>query len=256
MTLRSIGRPFDFAKGVLEDVVEERKLKVPALKGAWGRYGGARICVHRIYIGAPAAAMAMELLIAAGVKKFVLFGGCGAIHPSVRIYDIVIPTWGVREEGTSYHYLPPDVIPRPSGKAVKTLYEELTPTAQRLGIALHLGGVWTTDAIFRETRDKVERYSSMKVLGVDMESTALMSIAMYRGAELGIALVVTDELHGGKWRFYQDDDRMAEVERSAVQAAIRALAKIYKDLMRRHPEESWGCRPGTYLLVLVPIAVA
>ncbi len=162
------GRPFDIAKSVLEDVVEESKLRIPALKGAWGRYRDTRVCVYRLYIGAPAATIAMELLIAAGIRKFLVFGGCGAIHPSVRIYDVVIPTWGIREEGTSYHYLPPDVVPRPSDRVAKILHKELSPVAQRLSIKLHLGGIWTTDAIFRQTRDKVRKYSEMNALGVDM----------------------------------------------------------------------------------------
>jgi len=56
-------------------------------------------CVCRIYIGAPAAVMAMVLLIAASVEKFLVFGGCGAIYPSMKIYNIVMPTWGIRGDG-------------------------------------------------------------------------------------------------------------------------------------------------------------
>jgi len=159
------GRPFDIAKDVLEDVEEESKLKIPALRGARGRYGDAEICVYRLYIGAPAATIAMELLIAAGVRKFLVFGGCGAIHPSVKIYDIVVPTWSIREEGTSYHYLPPDTVPRPSERIVKILQWELDP-------------------------------------------------------------VVTDELYRDKWVIYQDDERMAEIEKEAVETMIRVLARI------------------------------
>ena len=43
--------------------------------------------------------MAMELLIAASVEMFLVFGGCGAIYPSMKIYNIVMPTWGIRGEG-------------------------------------------------------------------------------------------------------------------------------------------------------------
>ncbi|ABM80519.1 phosphorylase [Hyperthermus butylicus] len=104
-----------------------------------------------------ARVLALELLIAAGVEKLVVFGGAGAIHPPrVKIYDLVVSTWGIREEGTSYHYLPPGVVPKPSEDMVKLLVDALSPVAQRLGIGLHIGGVWTTDAVFRETRDKVE----------------------------------------------------------------------------------------------------
>jgi len=219
-------RPLEYAKKFLEDAVDEAKLRIPAVKGVIGRYGDATVCVYRIYIGAPAATMAMELLIAAGVKKFILFGGCGAIHPSVKIYDLVIPTWGVREEGTSYHYLPAYVVPKPSEYVSKAIEETLRSTARELNINLHVGGIWTTDTMFRETRDKVRMYSSKGVLAVDMESTALMTIAMYRGVELGIAHVVTDELYGEKWVMYSDDNKMAEVEKRVVESLIDTLAKL------------------------------
>ena len=177
-------------------------------------------------LGAPAAAMAMELLIAAGVRRFILFGGCGAIHPSVKIYDLVVPTWGIREEGTSYHYLPPDVVPKPSSYVSKAIEEKLRPVTKELGINLHVGGIWTTDAIFRQTRDKVRKYSSKGVLSVDMESTALMAVAMYRGVELGIIHVVTDELYGRRWTMYQDDDKMAKIEKKVVETLIEILAGL------------------------------
>ena len=147
------------------------------------------------------------------------------MHSSVRIHDIVVPTWGIGEEGTSYHYLPPDVVPKPSERIMEILWKELDPVARRLSVKLHLGGVWSTDAIFRETRDKVRKYSEMNALCVDMESAALMTIAMYRSVELGIALNVTDELHGEKWRFCRDSERAELVEREAVQTLLEALAK-------------------------------
>jgi len=159
------------------------------------------------------------------VKRFLVLGACGAIHPLVRILDIVVPTWGIREEGTSYHYLPPHVVPKPSERIVEILRRELDPVARGLGAGLHLGGVWSTDAVYRETRDKVRRYSEMNALCVDMESTALMSVAMYRGVELGIALIVTDELHGEKWRFCRDRERAELLEREVTRALLEALAK-------------------------------
>ncbi|RLE99806.1 MAG: hypothetical protein DRJ63_04315 [Thermoprotei archaeon] len=167
-----------------------------------------------------------ELLIAAGVKKFIVYGGAGAIHPLVKIFDIVVPTWGIREEGTSYHYLPSDVVPKPSEKVVKILNKELSYAAQKLGVQLHTGGIWTTDAIFRETRDKVRKYSSMNVLAVDMESTALMSVAMYRDVDLGVALIVTDELHGETWKIHHDSAKATKVEEEVTKALFKALTKI------------------------------
>ncbi len=116
-------------------------------------------------------------------------------------------------------------MPKPSEKITRMLREELESIAEKLGVKLHMGGVWSIDAIFRETRDKVEEYASRNILVVDMESTALMSVAMYRNVELGITLVVTDELYGEKWRIYEWE-KMKEIEREVVETLLRVLAKL------------------------------
>ena len=63
----------------------------------------------------------------------------------------------------------------------------------------------------RETREKVERYQKEGVLAVEMEISALFTVAKFRGAELGAMPVVSDELATFKWRpgfkmeeFYSD----------------------------------------------------
>ncbi len=196
-----------------------------AVDGLVADLGSSKLCVYQMCIGAPATAMAMEVLASSGVKSFVLFGGCGSIHPRARIYDLVLPTWGVREEGTSYHYLPPSIVPKPSPDLVEALARELRPVAKLLGVELHLGGVWSTDAPFRETVDKVEKYRGEGVLCVDMESTAAMTVAMVRGVRIGVVLVVMDELFGGEWVVYSDRERMARVEREALRTLLRVLAE-------------------------------
>jgi len=217
--------PLDVGKKIFEEI-EESVLKIPTLGNIKGRYRGVDICVAMPYFGAPAAVMALELLIAAGIRKFIVYGAAGAIHPSVKIFDIVVPTWGIREEGVSYHYLPENIVLKPSEKVVKILVEKLSPLARSLNIRLHIGGIWTTDAIFRETRDKIAKYSSMNILAVDMESTALMSVAMFRGVDLGIALIITDELYRESWRIFSDKRKMARIEEEVVKALFEVLVRI------------------------------
>jgi len=173
-------KPLEYAKKFLKDTVEEAKLRIRAVRSVIGSYGDAKVCLYQVYIGTPAVAITIELLIAADVRKFILFDGCRAIHFSVKVYDPVVPIWGVREEGTSYHYLSSNVILKPNKKVSKTIEKRLRPVTRELGINLHVSSIWTTDTIFRQTRDKIKRYDSKGVLAVDMESIALMAIAMYR----------------------------------------------------------------------------
>ena len=66
-------------------------------------------------MGAPMAVMLLEQLIALGAQRLLYLGFCGALIPSYRIGDLFLPMHAIREEGTSYHYLPADVVPCGAG---------------------------------------------------------------------------------------------------------------------------------------------
>lgn len=151
------------------------------------------IIICQAYFGSPAAGMLMEALVASGVKDFVMVGQAGAISPRCKIGDLFLPSWGIREEGTSYHYLAEDVLCKTS----RTLLSEMKGALYDIGYVA--GGVWTTDAPFRETMDKVQRYAGEGAIAVEMECAALMAIAMYREVNFAAALVITDELYEGEW---------------------------------------------------------
>ncbi len=62
-----------------------------------------------------------------------------------------------------------------------------------------LGGVWSTDAPYRETVGKVDEYARRGVLAVDMETTAMMAVATHRKAEFAAVLTISDLVHGPEW---------------------------------------------------------
>jgi len=154
---------------------------------------GKDVALYKSEVGAPAVAMVMEVLIASGVRRILMLGLAGSLVPSCPIGSAVIPTWGIREEGTSHHYLPSKVRPKPSAPFVEELRAGLSDIEPRLG------GVWSTDAPYRETFRKVEEYSRRGVLAVDMETTAMMAVAMRRKAEFAAVLTISDTVHGTDW---------------------------------------------------------
>ena len=147
------------------------------------------------FLGAPQAAMVMEKIIALGAKRICLFGWCGSLQPDLKIGDIVIPLRAVAEEGTSRHY--------PIGNRKPGTDQELNRILERAleqeGLPFRKGTVWTTDAPYRETASKVKTYREKKVLAVEMEMSALMTLAIYRSVKLSGLLVVSDELFDLKW---------------------------------------------------------
>ncbi len=146
-------------------------------------------------IGAPQTILILERLIALGVRQVLAFGWCGSLQPNVNIGDLVLPLGGFSEEGTSTHYPLSESDPGPSPAMVRCLEDHLGSSRCRI----HKGRVWTTDAPFRETRAKVHQYQRDGLLAVDMETSALFTLAHYRGIQLAQVLVVSDELATLKW---------------------------------------------------------
>lgn len=172
-------------------------------------------------VGAPYAAMLLETLVAWGVQKIILFGWCGGISLNVKAGDIVVPTSSFIDEGTSKHYEAGHSRSRPSKNVVKKIQQALT----KKNIEFHEGAVWSTDAIFQETRRKVENYQKKDVMAVDMEMSAFFTVGRYRSVEAGGILVVSDELATFKWRTGFRKKKFKQ-NRKLVCEAIQGLCKV------------------------------
>ena len=147
-------------------------------------------------LGAPAGVMALERCAAQGVKHLIVLGLAGSLRPEVRSGEFLVATSARSEEGTGAHYQPEKFPPLPGEKALAAVEAALRAE----GLPFHRGPVWTTDAIYRETKDKVKRYGEAGVLAVDMELSALFTAARFRGVELAALLVISDELATLKWK--------------------------------------------------------
>ena len=153
---------------------------------------GRRLALIHPGVGAPLAAGTLEELIARGCRAFVACGGAGVLVPDVTLGHAIVPTAAVRDEGTSYHYLPPAHEAVPTAQAVAALVE----TLDAHHVPYVTGKTWTTDAIYRETRGKVERRVAEGCLTVEMEAAAFFAVAAFRGVEFGQLLYAGDDLSG------------------------------------------------------------
>ncbi len=186
-----------------------------------GTLGGLPVSIQKLPIGAPAAAIAFELLIASGGQTFLLAGTAGSLTTELPIGGVLLPMGARREEGTSHHYLPPEADPLPDA----ALLDLLRAAAARRDVhpALVEGRVWTTDAVYREMGWKVRRYPHEGILAVDMELGALLAIAQVRGVRLAAALVVSDELYR-PWNPGFHSEEFAAGRRLAANLALDAAA--------------------------------
>ena len=153
---------------------------------------GEKILLVYPTTGAAGSVCDMELLIASGIKNFVAFGTCGRLDKNIAKNTIILPTTAYREEGTSYHYLPDSdeiSVDKSTLKIAKSLFNEK-------GFATLAGKIWTTDAVYRETFDKVRLMKERGCVGVDMELSALLALAKYRNVKFAEFLIGEDTLDG------------------------------------------------------------
>jgi uridine phosphorylase len=187
-----------------------------------GYRGDKRVTIARAPFGAPGCVALAEEMAAFGMKRALFVGYCGSLQPGIRAGDIICPTEAVREEGTSFHYLSPGVPVQPDQDIQDTIVDYL----QRKKIPCHQGTIWTTDAIYRETKGKVQRYQDHGILGVEMELAALFAFGMAQNVAIGGMLVVTDELATGRWhpRFFSP--HFIRGVRRARTAAVEILGEM------------------------------
>ena len=179
---------------------------------SYGRDDYHRLFISRLYVdktesdgssltgpvvGAPYAVMLLETLIAWGARKIIYLGWCGAVAETVKIGDIIIPTTAVIDEGTSSHY---QATVKRESVASSHMISTIRDAFVKTHVEFRAGAVWSTDAVFRETRQQVETHQQNGILAVEMKISALYTVAQYRSVDLGAVLVVSDELSSLRWR--------------------------------------------------------
>jgi purine-nucleoside phosphorylase len=167
--------------------------------------------------------MLLENLIAWGARQIIFIGWCGAVSDSVKIGDIILPTAGYIDEGTSKHY----------GAAGNSPYQANFPMLAKVRQVLvknkcdfHEGAVWTTDAIYRETRAEVSAHQQQGILAVEMEISALYTAALFRRVDLAGILVVSDELSASHWRPGFKNARFVQNRKTACRLATELIGGL------------------------------
>ena len=175
------------------------------------------------FVGAPYAVMLLENLIAWGARQIIFIGWCGAISEQVKIGDIILPTSVYIDEGTSKHYGTADNSPL---QADFPMLAKVRQVLDKNNCDYHEGAVWTTDAIYRETRREVLTHQQNGVLAVEMEISALYAVALFRGVDLAGILVVSDELSSLNWRPGFKHDRFVQSRKTACRLVKELLGSL------------------------------
>ena len=192
-----------FFREVIDKVISEHDAKIVA-ENRWEdgphhvyeiSYQNQRLAFFHPGVGAPLAAGLLEEVIAFGCRKFIACGGCGVLEKDIAVGNIIVVSGAIRDEGVSYHYIPPDREIIANDVGVNALVNVLS----NRGVPYRVGKTWSTDAPYRETLNKIAKRKEEGCLTVEMESAGMMAVAQFRGVFFGQVLYVGDDLSGSEW---------------------------------------------------------
>lgn len=168
----------------------DRGLYLGTVSGKQGRF-----CAFGPLVGAPFAAMALETLTAWGAKRFLFYGWCGSIDDTILPGEVILPTAAFIDEGTSIHYgyALCDCVPAASNR------QRIQSLLTAADLPYREGSIWTTDAVYRETPSAIQHFRRLGALAVEMEVSALFSVARFLQVELEAILLVSDRVSPERW---------------------------------------------------------
>ncbi len=184
-------------------------------------YRGLELGLFMMDVGAPGCVALLEDVFEMGLEKLVLFGTCGVLDSGIEDCSVIIPNRAVRDEGTSYHYAPPS-----EEIDVNTRYiEEFADILKEHNCNYTVGKVWTTDAVYRETREKVTRRKESGCICVDMECSAVAAFARLREKEIFQFFYAADNLDNEEWdcRSLSNHSNLLKKDRIAALALELAI---------------------------------
>ena len=137
----------------------------------------------------------MEELHQQGVEKFIIFGNCGVLDSKIEDCSIIIPTLAYREDGASYHYIEESDTIEMNPK-YKTEFIEIL---NKYDFNYIEAPTWTTDAFYRETKDKIKKYQELGVKTVEMEGATIAAVCKYLKIDYFTFYYAGDNLDSVEW---------------------------------------------------------
>lgn len=149
----------------------------------------ADVSIVNFSIGAPMAALIIELLSVIEPKSVLFLGMCGGLHRSLKKGDFILPTAAIRDEGASQHFAPHQVPALPTFKVQKFVSQILVEKE----LDYRTGVIHTADYRFWEFDDKFKaQLYEERALAVDMETAALFLCGFVSKVPIGALLLVSD----------------------------------------------------------------
>ena len=199
-----------------------RELNFPDLY--WGQYRGVPLVFCCAY-GAPRAVEPVHIFGSVGTPVVVQIGSCGGLQPQIQTGDIVLPERAVVGEGASRYY---SGCPAPS--ATLALVGRLQRWLSAKGFTVHRGTQFSSSSLFAQPPQRVRGWREAGYLGVDMETSAVLTVAKHFGMEAASLLFVWDELLKGRTFLDTFSPEEQERQRRANRVIFEAALELVEGL--------------------------
>lgn len=159
------------------------------------RFSDDDILITLGQVGCPACAGNLDLFHAMGITKVMFCGGGGVLDKNIEVGQLLVVDGAIRDEGFSYHYIAPSryIFTNPATT------EKITRYLESHSISYIRGLTWTTDAMFRETADRIARRKQEGAKIVEMEQAGCIAVSQFRGFEYGALIYGGDDVSQDEW---------------------------------------------------------
>jgi purine-nucleoside phosphorylase len=203
----------------LEDVTKYNDVR--GMYGFTGTYKGERVSVQGTGMGVPSISIYVnELIQSYDVKKLIRVGTCGAIQKDVKVRDVILAQGSTSDSQVNkmvFDHI--DYAPLADFDLLKKAYD----VGQEKGMNLRVGNVFTSDTFYRDNGKEInELLASYKVLAVEMETTALYTLAAKYDRQALSVLTVSDHILTGEETTAEErQTTFNEMMEIALEAAIK-----------------------------------
>lgn len=217
-----------FFKEAIDKLIEEGKIKEHLIIPGENVIVIYKFVDEDIYlihgaVGCPACGAALETLIGLGITKVLFCGGGGVLDKNIKVGELLLVTGAIRDDGLSYQYVPKSRIITSDEKVLSTMEYFL----KNNNVQFLKGLVWTTDALYRETRSRILARKEEGAKIVEMEQAGCIAIAQFRHIKYGAIIYGGDDVSQEEW-----DHRDRSSRKGIRYSLILMLKEMIKTLQK------------------------
>ena len=192
-----------------------------------GTYRGREITATSTGMGCPSTAIAVEELARVGVTSFIRVGSTGALQPGIKPGDLIVSEGSFRNDGTSEAYVPKAYPAVPDLELTLALERAARAHGPNHDLAVHAGLNVSDDAFYAESPEWTQKMTSIGLLNVEMEASALFVVARQRGLRAGMICATSSNLVSGTSVYDEEAHRRLAVGWGAsIEAALDAIVEL------------------------------